>query len=88
MEQQRIMYIIKATATKLSRPDYFAAADETQLHDLVCFLKDDWERVEWKKITKRENQLEGFIRRCSLGSERQRINLQTYYNAQPEGRSA
>ena len=82
MEQQKIRFIIKATATPTSRPDYYAAADESSLNELASFLRDDWHRVEWREVTDRNDQLEGFLRKCSLGSERRRVNLQTYYNMQ------
>ena len=82
MKRERIAYIIKATATKLSRPDYFEAESERKLWDLIRFLEDDWESVEYKEIKKRDSMLEGIISRCSLGSKAQRENLQAYYNAQ------
>ena len=82
MEQQKIRFIIKATPTPTSRPDYYAAADESSLREMTSFLRDDWHRVEWREVTDRNDQLEAFLRKCSLGSERQRVNLQTYYNMQ------
>ena len=82
MEQQKIRFIIKATSTPTSRPDYYAAADESSLREMTSFLRDDWHRVEWREVTDRNDQLEAFLRKCELGSERRRVNLQTYYNMQ------
>lgn len=82
MEQQKIRFIIKAISIPTSRPDYYAAADESSLREMTSFLRDDWHRVEWREVTDRNDQLEAFLRKCSLGSERRRVNLQTYYNMQ------
>ena len=82
MEQQKIRFIIKATATPTSKPDYYAVADVSSLREMASFLRDDWDRVEWREVTDRNDQLEGFLRKCPLGSERRRVNLQTYYNMQ------
>ena len=84
MKIPKIAYIIKVHFTALSRPDYFAVEDRQKLNDMCCFLKDDCHDLEIRKVTNRDEWLEGILRRCALGSKRRNTNLQAYFNDQPE----
>lgn len=78
-----IYHIIKATATATSRPDYFAVETPKGVERHVAALKSGgWMNIEPRTITKRDSRIEGNLKRCAIGSERERANLQAYYNAQ------
>lgn len=75
-------YIIKAYASKLARPDYFEAEEENKDKTMSCLSDMGFIRIECREIIKHDKQLEGVIKRCSLGSQAQRYNLQALYNYQ------
>ena len=81
-QREEIKYIIRAEATKLARPDYFYATSDGDLTEMVSFLAENWYRIKYRKIENKDERLEGILRNCALGGERQRINLQAYYNQQ------
>lgn len=81
MKQAEIKYIIKASVSKQARPEYFAVDSDQFLCEMVHEL-EDWHRVQVKEVVKKDNMLEGILRRCALGSASRRENLQIYYNAQ------
>lgn len=78
-----IYHIIRAYATPTSRPDYFAVETPhgTERH-VAALNKGGWLQIEPRTITKRDRHIEGILKRCSIGSERERANLQAYYNEQ------
>ena len=79
----RISHIIKARATTTQRPDYFAAETELQAKETKAMLEaSDWQIIETREIVKRDAHTEGILKRCSLGSERERANLQALFNLQ------
>ena len=79
-----IYHIIRARATALGRPDYFAVTtpNGTQRH-VDMLKKGGWLGIEVKTIVNRDNHIEGCLKRCSLGGKNERAYLQAYYNKQP-----
>ena len=79
-----IYHIIRAKATTTSKPDYFAVETPKGLNRHIENLKKGgWMNIEPKTITVHDPHIEGVLKRCSLGSERERANLQAYFNEQP-----
>lgn len=73
-------YIIKAYASKLANPDYFDTDDSQKM---IEYLKNTgWIWIECREVKKHDRQLEGIIKRCSLGSKARRSNLRALYNFQ------
>lgn len=78
-----IGFIIKARATKTARPDYFAAETEINARELEAMLKAaGWEVVETREIKVRDARIEGVLKMCATGGERERANLQILFNEQ------
>ena len=78
-----IYHIIRAYATPLSRPDYFSVETPTGVKRHVENLqKGGWLHIEPRAIVNRDRQLDGILKRCKIGGERERANLQAYYNEQ------
>lgn len=78
-----IYHIIRAKATETARPDYFAVETPNGVKRHVENLtRGGWLHIEPRTITKRDKRIEGVLKRCKIGSERERANLQAYYNAQ------
>lgn len=80
-----IHFIIKAFATKSYTPDYFSANTRKECENRVRRLADSgWFGIEVREIINPDTHIEGVLKRCKVGGERQRANLQVYYNEQPK----
>lgn len=78
-----IYHIIKAKATPTARPDYFSVETPNGVGRHIESLKQGgWLQIEPRTIKNRDTQIEGALKRCSIGSERERANLQAYFNEQ------
>lgn len=73
-------YIVKAYASKLARPDYFKTDNAVETVEMLKQM--GWIWIEVREIVKRDNQIEGVLKRCRFGSQAERANLQAYYNYQ------
>lgn len=80
---ERIGYIVRAKASAMQPAEYFAAETELNAKEIREMLDDTgWTNIEIREITKRDNHIEGILKRCSLGSDRERANLQILFNEQ------
>ena len=82
-----INYIIKAYPSKWAFIDgkaiYFPESTREDVEKLVKSLSAwEWVHIESVEITKRDRHTEGVLKRCRLGSENERLNLQAYFNYQ------
>lgn len=78
-----IGFIIKARATKTARPDYFAAETQVNVIELKAMLEAaGWIVDETREIKVRDARIEGALKRCATGGERERANLQILFNEQ------
>ena len=75
-------YIIKANASCLANADYFPVDDNNKDAMIKNLEETGWKWIECREIVKHDKQLEGVIKRCSLGSKAQRLNLQALFNYQ------
>ena len=75
-------YIIKYYATKmLFRPIYVSAYDRDNLDKKIAALqKVDAQKISVVQYLNRDKRIEGALKRCSIGSERENVNLQILYN--------
>ena len=79
-----IHYIIRARATAMTYAEYFAVCTPNGLQrHMDMLIKSGWFDVEAKAITNRDRHIEGCLKRCRIGGERERANLQAYYKMQP-----
>lgn len=78
-----IYHIIRAYATPTSRPDYFGVSTPNGVvRHIENLRKGGWLNIEPRRVAKYDSHIEGVLKRCSIGSERERANLQAYYNEQ------
>jgi len=83
-----ISHIIRARIASWMDPKYFAVTSRQELNEMVSFLRDDWDEIEWREIVNRDMELEEELRHCALGTEKRRLNLWAYFNDQPEMKGA
>ena len=63
---------------------YFAVNDGEEMNSMVKYLSDGWVNTEIRRIVNVDRVHEGILKRCSVGSENEQINLRWYFNQQPE----
>ena len=73
-------YIIRAYASFLADSTYFTMDDPDEF---VRSLEErGWKWIECRKVTVRDKQVEGYLKRCRLGSRAERDNLRIMFNLQ------
>lgn len=77
--------IIKAVPDKAgNNAVYFAVRNEEEMNRMMKYLSDGWVNIEVREIVNVDRVHEGILKRCSVGSKNEQINLRWYFNQQPE----
>ena len=61
---------------------YFAVNDGEEMNRMVKYLSDGWVNTEIRRIVNVDRVHEGILKRCSVGSRNEQINLKWYFDRQ------